>query len=286
MTPAAHDGEPAQPYSVPNTEVRQIQSSTNNALYQLFIATPPDYATSGKKYPVVYMLDADYSFALTRNVVQHFAERGKLPPMILVAIAYPGAADDMEVYQSNRKRDYTPSGSIAVGYSAGQTHGEDGQNGQGGADHFRAFIADEVVPYVETHYPVSKDRTFIGHSYGGLFGTYVLLTQPDLFNRYVIISPSLWFDNGLLLRVAQQEVSSHPIRAHAYFSIGSLETRSQTGASMVQDLKQFCKTLEARPHSGLDLSLDIRPGETHESIFPGAVTRGLLTVFQDSQRNS
>jgi enterochelin esterase-like enzyme len=88
---AARESEPAQPYSVPNTEVRQIQSSTNNAVYQLFIATPADYATAGKKYPVVYMLDADYSFALTRNVVQHFAERGKLPPMILVAIAYQAA---------------------------------------------------------------------------------------------------------------------------------------------------------------------------------------------------
>jgi predicted alpha/beta superfamily hydrolase len=286
MSLATPEGAPAQPYSLPNTEVRQIQSSTNNAVYQLLIATPADYATSGKKYPIVYMLDADYSFALTRNVVQHFAERGKLPQMILVAIAYPGAADDMEVYYSNRKRDYTPSASMAVGYSATQGRGEDGQNGQGGADHFRTFIADELVPYMEAHYPVSNDRTFIGHSYGGLFGTYVLLTQPELFDRYVIISPSLWFDNGLMLRAEEQAASRPPIRAHAFFAIGSLETRSATGAPMVQELKQFCKKLEARRSSGLDLSLDIRDGETHESIFPGAVTRGLLTVFQDVRSSS
>ncbi len=95
-------GVPAA-YALPNTQVREIQSTANHAFYRQFIATPPDYATSGKTYPVVYMLDADYSFALTRNVVQHFVERGKLPEMILIAIAYPGAADDMEVYYSNRE---------------------------------------------------------------------------------------------------------------------------------------------------------------------------------------
>ena len=279
---AMHNSDAVLPYALPNTEVRQIQSATNNAVYQLFIATPTDYATAGKTYPVVYMLDADYSFALTRNVVQHFTERGKLPEMILVAIAYPGAADDMEVYSSNRKRDYTPSASLAIGDSSAQ----DGQNGQGGAEHFRTFIADEVIPYIEAHYPVSNDRTFIGHSYGGLFGSYVLLTQPELFKRYVIVSPSLWFDNGLMLRVEEHAVSSRPIQAHAYFAIGALETRTTTGAPMVQDLKQFTNKLEARRNSGLKVTLDVRAGETHESIFLGAVTRGLLTVFEDTQGKS
>jgi len=285
-TLTAHDSATDQPYELPNTQVRQIQSITTKAFYRLFIATPADYATSGKTYPVVYMLDADYSFALTRNVVQHFAERGKLPEMILVAIAYPGAADDMEVYYSNRKRDYTPSASIAVGYSAHPGHDEDGQNGQGGADHFRAFIGDELVPYMESHFPVTSDRTFIGHSYGGLFGTYVLLTQPDLFKRYVIISPSLWFDHDLLLRVEAKDASHHAIQAHAFFAVGSLETQGTTGTPMVQDLKQFYKKLAARRNSGLELSLHICDGETHESVFPGAVTRGLLTVFQDAPRSS
>src|SRR5262249_1882061 len=81
-------------YSLPNTQVRSIHSEETGADYQLFIATPADYRTSGKTYPLVVMLDADYSFALTRNIVQHFVERQKLPEMILVAIAYPGAATD------------------------------------------------------------------------------------------------------------------------------------------------------------------------------------------------
>jgi hypothetical protein len=287
---ARADEAAVEPYTLPNTQVRQLQSAGNNAIYRLYIATPAEYATSGKSYPVVYMLDADYSFALTRNVVQHFAERGKLPDMILIAIAYPGAADDMEIYQSNRKRDYTPSASTAIGYSSNgrdQQSDLDGRNGQGGgAEVFHTFIADQVVPYVEAHFPVSKDRTFIGHSYGGLFGTYVLLTDPDLFNRYVIVSPSLWFDNGLMLRVEAQEAARRTVPAQAYFAIGSRETQATTGAPMVQQLKQFTKRLEAQRNNGLRVTLDVRDGETHESIFPGAVTRGLEVVFQDMPRAS
>lgn len=270
-------------YKVPNTQVREIQSKANNAVYRLFIATPADYATSGKKYPVVYMLDADYSFALTRNVVQHFVERGKLPEMILVAIAYPGAADDMEVYYSNRKRDYTPGAPLAVGYASGD---KDGHNGQGGADIFRSFIADQIIPFVAANYPVSNDRTFIGHSYGGLFGTYVLLTQPDLFGRYVIISPSLWFDNGAILKAENQLASRQAMRARAFFGIGSLETQTATGAPMVQQLTHFTKTLKAQRNPGLDVTFTVFPGETHESVFPGAVTRGLLAVFPEAHRGS
>src|SRR5262245_22634487 len=113
---SATAGEPA-PYVVPNTQVRALHSAETGADYQLLIATPPDYKTSGKKYPVVFMLDADYSFALTRNIVQHYVERKQLPEMILVAIAYPGAADSLEVYRENRKRDYTP-GLVGVASAA------------------------------------------------------------------------------------------------------------------------------------------------------------------------
>lgn len=272
----------SEPYALPNTQVRQLQSTSNNAIYRLYVATPPEYAASGKKYPVVYMLDADYSFAMTRNIVQFMSDRGKLPEMILVAIAYPGAADDLEVYQSNRKRDYTPpTAAMRVGYGlpkgAAKSRG-DGRNGQGGAEQFRSFIADQVVPYMESRFPVSQDRTFIGHSYGGLFGTYVMLTEPNLFQRYVIVSPSLWFDNGLMLKVEARGGVQRRGTAQAYFAIGSLETAATVGAPMVQQLRQFANQLQSS--GALRVTLDVREGETHESVFPGAVTRGLETVFQ------
>jgi predicted alpha/beta superfamily hydrolase len=271
-----------EPYALPNTQTYAMHSDETGADYQLFIATPPDFRTSGKKYPVVYMLDADYSFALTRNVVQHFVERKKLPEMILVGIAYPGAADDPNVYKTNRKRDYTPSLSPLAAAAAAN-----GEVEKGGAVRFRNFIADEVIPYVATAFPVSADRTLIGHSYGGLFGTYVLLTEPELFKRYIIVSPSLWYDNRLILRVEQQTAAHRQIdrkvERHVFFAIGALETREETGAPMVEELKQFYRRLQTRGEPGAQFDLRVYPDESHASIFPGAVTGGLLAVFPPPQ---
>jgi len=267
------------PYTVPNTQVRAVHSQETGADYQLFIATPPDYKTSGKTYPVVYMLDADYSFALTRNIVQHYVERKQLPEMILVAIAYPGAAESLEVYRENRKRDYTPSLIPAAKASSA-----DEPVAQGGAIRFRDFIANEVIPFMATAFPVSADRTFIGHSYGGLFGTYVLLTEPQLFKRYVIVSPSLWYGDRLIFGLERTTASARrdtgqTIERHAFFAIGGAGTREAMGAPMVDQLKQFYRSLEKRYDPTLSLALRVYPEDTHASVFPGAVARGLLAVF-------
>jgi uncharacterized protein len=275
--PALADNVDAAPYTVPNTQVRAVHSEETGADYQLFIATPPDYKTSGKTYPVVYMLDADYSFALTRNIVQHYVERKQLPEMILVAIAYPGAADSLEVYRENRKRDYTPSLIPAAKASAEPL-------AQGGAIRFRNFIANEVVPFMANNFPISADRTFIGHSYGGLFGTYVLLTEPELFKRYVIVSPSLWYGDRLIFSVEHTTAAARrdidrTIERHAFFAIGGAETREAMGAPMVEQLKQFYRSLEQRHDPALTLAMRVYPEDTHASVFPGAVARGLLAVF-------
>ncbi len=267
-----------EPYALSNTQVHTMHSTETGADYQLLIATPQDYRTAGKKYPVVYLLDAEYSFALTRNVVKHFVDRNKLPEMILVAIAYPGGGDDMETYKRNRKRDYTPSFQpVSTAEDA------DGEQEQGGAVRFRNFIADNVIPYVASKFPASADRTFVGHSFGGLFGTYVLLTEPELFKRYVIVSPSLWFNNRMILRVEKQTAARRQVdrrvERRVFFAIGSLETRAEVGAPMVDELKQFYRKLATRPEPGLEMTLRVYPDENHSSIFPSAITGGLLAVF-------
>lgn len=265
----------AKPYTVPNTEVVTLRSKETGADYELFVALPSDYAKSTKQYPVVYMLDADYSFALVRNIVQHFVERENLPPMILVAIAYPGAAADRATYRMNRTRDYTPA------YAPDGGYGAEYQKVSGGGPKFRAFIAAELVPLIERRYRAdAQDRTLVGHSYGGLFGTYVLLTQPTLFKRYVLISPSLWYANRIALTMeeAAAATGTKP-EANVFFAVGSFENQPANNRAMVDDLTEFVTKLKSRNNPRLVLHYRIYDGETHNSVFPGAVTRGLLTVF-------
>ena len=262
---------PARPYTVPNTQVFEMHSQQTGADYQLLVATPPGYPEPGKHYPVVYALDADYSFALTRNVIQHFVEREDLPPMILVAIAYPGAATDRHLYKLSRTRDYTPIFVREGGY------GVEFQKLSGGAPKFKAFMATELFPFIERKFAADPgDRTIVGHSYGGLFAAYVLLTQPSLYKRYVIVSPSLWYSDRLAFQM--EEAASQrgePANANVFLSVGGLED-----SVMTNDLRDFYDKLKSRNRPGLKLTMQIFADERHDSVFPGAVTRGLRTVFE------
>ena len=263
----------AKPYTVPNSEVLALRSKQTGAAYQVFVALPPDYRTSTKTYPVVYMLDADYSFALVRNVVQHFTEREDMPPVILVAIAYPGAAGDRTTYRMNRTRDYTPTYVPEGGYGA------EFQKVSGGGPKFRAFIASELIPLIESRYRADRqDRTIIGHSYGGLFGTYILFTQPALFKRYIIVSPSLWYSKRVALTMEQTAAASG-LRpdARVFFAVGSREA-----GPMVDNLLELIEKLKSRGNTKLKVRYQVFDGETHNSVFPGAVTRGLLAVFEEA----
>lgn len=260
----------ARPFAMPDTQVLKLHSRATGADYQLFIAAPPDYKTTGKTYPTVYMLDADYSFALVRNVVQHFVERENLPPLILVAVAYPGAAQDHALYQRSRTRDYTPTFVATGGY------GPQFQKYSGGGPRFAAFFASELIPLIEKRFPASKDdRTIIGHSYGGLFGAYLLLTKPELFQRYILVSPSLWYDNQIALHLEEAQAKTGArLDAHVFLGVGALES-----PEMSDGLTTLGQRLLARKDPGLKVDIQIYGNETHNSVFPGAVTRGLLDVF-------
>jgi len=265
----------AKPYTLPDTQVLKLRSTNTGASYELFIATPPGYRKAGRAYPVIYMLDADYSFALVRNIVQHFVEREDMPPVILVAIAYPGAASSRETYRMNRTRDYTPVFAPDGGYGA------EYQKVSGGAPKFRAFLARELIPFIESRFPATTDdRTLIGHSYGGLFATYVLLTEPSLFQRYIAVSPSLWYANRTALTMEEVAAQSglRP-RARVFYAVGANENQI-----MEDDLAELVKKLRSRGSPGLQVTMRVYEGETHNSVFPGAVTRGLLTVFDRPPR--
>jgi hypothetical protein len=263
----------AKPFAIPDTQVLHLHSTQTATDYDLYISTPPDARTSGKTYPVLYLLDADYAFAIVRNITRHFADRGDLPELIIVAIAYPGAATSRDTYRKARTRDYTPV------YAPEGDYGAEYRNVSGGGPKFRSFLSKELFPFIERKLPAAKgERTIIGHSYGGLFAAYVLMTEPKLFNRYIIVSPSLWYANRTAITMADRAATSglRP-QARVFLAVGAAENQPQADRSMVDDLKEFAGKLKRFP--GLRTHLQVFEGETHNSVFPGAVTRGLRVVF-------
>lgn len=260
------------PVVLPRTEVRTLRSEANGVGYKLYVSLPRDYrepGDPGRAYPVVYLLDADYSFALARNIVEHLSDRDHLTPAILVGVAYDGP----ERYRLHRTRDYTPSRVPTGGY------GPEYQKHSGGAPAFHRFLTRELIPWIETEYRAAPRRVLVGHSYGGLFTTWSMLTDPEAFAGYVAVSPSLWYDDGAVFGHLKSFLESdRGLPARAYFSVGDRERNTQH--DMVGDLRRLATTLEADPPPGLAFDWEVAENETHNSIFPRALSNGLRFVLE------
>jgi hypothetical protein len=216
------------------------------------------------------MLDADYSFAIARNIVEHLTDRDDLPEMILVGIAYDGPLR----YRLNRTRDYTPTFVPDDGY------GPEYQKHSGGGPDFRAFIKNELIPFMDANYRTRDERTFVGHSYGGLFGSWVMFTEPELFDHYILVSPSLWYDNRLIFRLESEYASKHKqLSAKVYFTVGSHEWNSRR--NMVTDLRDFTTQVRAHAYSELKIAMKVMEDETHNSVFPAGLSDGLRYLYPD-----
>lgn len=259
----------ANPYSMPNTEVRYLSSKSNNIEYKLYVSLPEDYQNSEQKYPVLYLLDADYSFAIAKNIVDHLAQRNHLQDVIVIGIAYAGENQ----YRLNRTRDYTPTNSDEpVSFQEIQ------REYSGGGPVFSVFIEQELIPYIEENYRVTDSRTLTGHSYGGLFTAWILLTKPYLFDGYIIISPSLWYDDKLLFRLDEKLSSFRDRDIRIYAAVGEREINENW--NMPRDLNEFVELLKELNNPKLQVNKGIGVNETHNSIFPFGLSNGIRFVFQ------
>jgi len=139
---------------------------------------------SGKKYDVIYVLDGDWNTKLLSEVEQLLADEGRIPHSIIIGIL-----------NTDRDRDLLP------------THNA-GNRTSGGADQFLNFMKNELIPYINKTYPSDGENTLFGHSFGGVFVTYALLTEPQLFDSYIAADPSYWWDDNVMLKMVPSKLPS------------------------------------------------------------------------------
>lgn len=255
-------------YTMPNTEIRYLSSNVNQVDYKLYISYPESYRDStSTKYPVLYLLDADYSFAIAKNITDHLAQRGHLKEMIIIGIAYAGPDN----YRVNRTRDYTPVNSIEnVWFSEIQ------KKYSGGGPEFSAFIEKELIPFVDNAFRTTGFRALTGHSYGGLFSSWLLFTNPHLFTGYIIVSPSLWYHDKMMFRL-EDGLEGVSGMKKIYCAVGDREVNDQW--NMPMDLRHFVEVLKNKNNPNIQVQLKVGDNETHNSIFPTALSNGLRFVF-------
>jgi len=252
-----------------NTQVHHLHSAINGINYKIYINIPASYYNGkNKKYPVLYILDADYSFPIAKQVSEHLSDRNRIEEVLLVGIAYDGP----NKYRLHRTRDYTISHTKSGGYTP------DIQKHSGGAEKFAAFIKKELVPYIENSFSVNGSRGLLGHSFGGLFATYCLINKPELFDKHIIISASFWYDNELLLKELKAKNNLNYDKPHTvYIAIGSEENGGNY--RMIDEQNEFLKIFNQHSHQNLTVISQVFQHFDHDMIVPAAISRGLKALY-------
>ncbi|WP_235194295.1 alpha/beta hydrolase [Janthinobacterium lividum] len=281
----------AAPASVPasyvleNTEVRDIRAQALKRDYQVYVALPDSYRQGNKRYPVLFVVDANYSFPIVRNIAQRLNKHAGMEEVVVVGLSY--ANGDGGVY--SRRRDYTPTTPRKHDYRSDMPGR---QPAFGEAKAYGQFISGEVFPFIASNYRVNMQRkVFIGHSYGSLLGLQFLLTEPRTFEHYILGSPSLWYDAGVMFDREQAYAASHKdLSASVFFGIGGLEklaagkkrSRLEEEADMLADLREFDGKLKSHKYPGLKTRLRVFEDEDHASVFPFILTHGLRAYLKSS----
>jgi hypothetical protein len=252
---------------IKNTEVRILKSEYVGEEYKINIFFPKEYDKENKRYPVVYVLDAEYNFGCAAYIARRLIKNKDIPKAILVGIAYDTDYDD---FYAKRFRDSTPESKI---------HGRN----SGGVEPFTQFMEKELIPFINQNYrTIPGDRTIAGHSITGFYGCYVLFRYPQLFNRYIIVSPSLWFSDGVAFEYEKSfAAKNRDMNASVYLSVGADESRRMTEGTI-----HLNNVITKRNYAHLRFQFSLVEGENHRSIFPYAFSRGLRYVFSKSTESN
>lgn len=277
--------EKITPYQVPfKSEVIALAPSENGVRYQLSVRQPLRAPKEGEKVVTVYVLDALWNFPAVATMLANAEYLGQLPPLLIVGVGYADDADGG--HEENRVRDYTPTAFAP----------KDGKHflrpaeyiGSGGAGKFLDVMEKQVIPTVEKHYPMAgSQRVLVGKSLGGLAATFTLLTRPQLFSHYLIISPALWWDDyffnfeqraiGQLEQSTKKNKLQSPV--NVYIAMGDGEER----LGMLADVNVFARSMRLRNDANLTLKVQQLSGEVHETMFPAGYVYGIRHLLGQSR---
>ena len=248
----------------------RIQSAHVDGMeYLINVHLPLTYGMNEDSYPVIYYTDAFVCTEIVTGTKKILDLSGKIANTILVGISHEG---DFTEFVVNRSRDLTPThipqDQILVYPEATPA--------SGGADNFLAFIEHELFPLVEQEYRVdTSNRGLIGSSYGGLFAAWTMVNSPELFQRYLMASPALFWDDCLFFR-QEEELwqKSQTLNAKVYISAGEKELEP-----FLQSIIRFREQFTAHKYKGFEFTFHIMRERDHETSFIEALPNGLEYLY-------
>ena len=254
ISAAADDLTPPAPQKL------TLHSNVLNEDRVIWIRTPHGYDQGKDAYPVLYLTDGPAHINEVGSIIDFLVDHDRMPPLIVVGIA-----------NTDRTRDLTPSHSDEKDASGKETAPT-----SGGGDHFIDFIQTELMPEIEKRYRTANYRIFAGHSLGGLMAIHILVSRPDMFQAYIAVSPSLWWDHQRTLHDAQEFFAAHSeLNKTLFVSLGNEDK------GMSDPLDEFQKMLTAKTPKDFHWSAERYHDEDHGSTTMRAHYDGVRAVFAD-----
>ncbi|WP_264530954.1 alpha/beta hydrolase-fold protein [Flavobacterium sp. N502540] len=265
--------------------IDSISSKILNENRKIWIHLPKSARNIGsakQKYPVVYLLDAEGHFSSVVGIIEELSETNgntNCPEMIIVGIT-----------NTIRNRDLTPTHSDVDPPFVPQSLSDQ----SGGGEKFVEFLQKELIPYIDSKYPAAPFKTLIGHSFGGLTALNILTNHTDLFNSYIAIDPSLWWDRQKFLTETKKKLANKNLSKVSLFmaaantmdegmNIEKVREDTSLLTKHIRSILDFNDFLENNKKSNLNYEYQYYSDDNHGSVPLIATYDGLRFLFKFNQ---
>ena len=242
-------------------ETFTIDSKILGETRRINVYPPPGYAADPQvRVPVLYMPDGGLAedFLHVAGLVQVSVGNGTMHPFLLVGIE-----------NTQRRRDMT-----------GPTENPDDRKiapQVGGSAAFRKFIREELMPQVAARYRTTRETAVVGESLAGLFVVETLFLEPDLFDTYIALDPSLWWNRETLVKEADER-----LRGWSGKDVKRLWFASSDEPGIIGPAQRLSEALGRAERLPVNWHYEKMPGEQHSTIYHPAALRAFREVFRPS----
>ena len=233
---------------------------------------------TGQRFPVLYLLDGEGHFHSVVGLIQQLSQvNGNtiVPEMIVVGIP-----------NTDRTRDLTPTRII----NDPPMMDTNSSKSTGGGENFAAFLEKELIPHIDSAFPTQPYRLLIGHSFGGLAVMNILTNHTKLFNAYIAIDPSMWYDKEQFLKTTQKKLASQKFNGTSLFvgiantlaegmTLEKLKKDTTVETRHIRSIFAMDKFIKANSQHGLKYASKYYGDDDHGSVPLISEYDGLRFIF-------
>jgi predicted alpha/beta superfamily hydrolase len=248
LLPVAASTTVKKPVSLQFGNQISIKSKVLGEERNLIIHLPEKYAKSGKRYPVLYLLDGKRHLYHSVIATQLLRKAKKIPELIIVAISNK---------ENMRERDLNTE-----------------------SENFTLFLSSEVMTYVNKNYRTTGSNTLFGHSLAGFYTVDLLANHPEMFESYIAASPPLQGDDITIYNKIMAHSKIYETGKKAFYF--TLASKEEEGGDVSSAMSNFVTLLSNETPEGFDWQYQPLIGQTHITTAYLTLYHGIIYVFNNS----